>query len=69
MLQEPQTRTLWRFLDGTGTERIGIFERAVDLGGTDVTYYMRDANGRTHLLSGSRLKNAKTFVGVWSPQA
>jgi len=52
----------WRYQNGRGIWHEGYVERVVDLGGTDITHYMRDAEtGELSLLSGSRLKAASVM--------
>lgn len=52
---------LWRFEDSAGVWRTGKMERFTDYGGTDVTYWFKDLDGRLHLVSGARLKAAYTL--------
>ncbi len=52
---------LWRFEDSSGVWRTGKMERFSDFGGTDVTYWFKDQDGRIHLVSGARLKAAYTI--------
>jgi hypothetical protein len=50
----------WSYQDARGIDHIGYMERFSDHGGTDVTYWFRDATtGDLTLCSGSRLKAAK----------
>ena len=50
----------WEYRDATGTLRRGRFEGSSDRGGTDVTYFMRRSTGELDLLSGQRLREART---------
>jgi hypothetical protein len=52
---------VWRYQDATGVERIGEMESFTTSGqGSDLTYVFRRLdNGRTDLVSGMRLKQAK----------
>jgi len=52
---------LWRFEDSSGVWRTGKMDRFTDYGGTDVTYWFKDQDGRIHLVSGARLKAAYPF--------
>ena len=61
MTQELRTVTFpkWTYKDKLGIEHIGYVERTADHGGTDVTYFFRDANnGQLSVLSGALLKQA-----------
>jgi hypothetical protein len=50
----------WEFEDSTGVIRRGTMKTFTDYGGTDVTYhFICIETGRLHLISGSRLKNAR----------
>lgn len=55
-------QTRWQYQDARGVTHIGFYERCIDRGGTDVTYYMRDENtNELTLLSGQRLRDAKVL--------
>ena len=55
-------RQRWSYTDSMGTEREGFFEKFLDHGGTDVTYFFRRDGGRLDLVSGSRLKSARNIT-------
>src|SRR5262249_10272361 len=47
----------WRYADARGVAHVGYMERSLDLGGSDVSYYMRDGEtGDLSVVSGSRAK-------------
>jgi hypothetical protein len=56
---------LWRYEDARGVEHRGHYERSVDRGGTDVSYYFRDCEtGALSVVSGAALSRAGR---VWEP--
>lgn len=52
---------LWEFESSAGNVHRGIVESTHDYGGTDVPYIMRAACGSTLVLSGARLRAARTL--------
>jgi hypothetical protein len=50
---------IWRYKDARGVEHRGHVENVYDYGGTDISYGMRSSKGEYHMLSGSRLKEAR----------
>ncbi len=50
---------IWTYKDGRGVQCEGAFESFHDHGGTDVTYFFIQKNGKLDVVSGSRLKEAK----------
>lgn len=50
----------WEYEDAAGVPHVGYMQTFTDRGGTDVTYWFRDAvTGELSLVSGSRLKAAR----------
>lgn len=53
----------WEYEDARGVKHTGWQEKFTDRGGTDVTYFMRDAEtDELSVVSGSR---AKKMVRIW----
>ena len=53
--------TIWEFEDSTGQTHRGQVVKVSDFGGSDITYRMLADCGRTLMLSGARLKAARTL--------
>ncbi len=49
----------WTYRDTCGVTREGTFEKFLDYGGSDITYFFRREEGTLDLVSGSRLSEAK----------
>ena len=53
-------RPIWTYQDSVGVQRTGYFEKSLDHGGTDITYFFRRVeDGQLDLVSGLRLRAAK----------
>ncbi len=49
----------WKYFDGRGVEHIGEYQKCVDCGGTDITYFFRDEKTNDlSLVSGANLKRS-----------
>lgn len=52
---------LWRYIDARGIAHIGTVRSVYDHGGTDVTHAMESACGMYVMVSGRRLRDARTL--------
>lgn len=58
-------RQRWTYKDAIGLDREGFYRRAIERGGTDITYVFQRDDGRIDLVSGSRLREARNITAEY----